>query len=117
MKKKPSVVEQREISTRHALSLIAHRVEIAFGLDVHTSITAPWEIQREARNTAAFIGRRLTGASYEKLGVFFGFGMHPSALRVCREVDRRYRTDAQFRRLVDELEKSLPTVAKEGPNA
>lgn len=60
-----------------------------------------------ARNAAMYLARRMTGASYGKIGDYFGGRDHTTALYACRKVARLAADDAGTRRELLELERSL----------
>jgi len=56
-----------------------------------------------ARNTAFYLARRLTGASFEQIGRYFAGRDHTTVMHGCRKLETLITTDPGVRRLVNTL--------------
>lgn len=57
----------------------------------------------EARALAMYVSKRLTAASFEKIGKQFGGRDHTTVLHVCRKIEAAAEVDLVLGRLIDEL--------------
>lgn len=60
-----------------------------------------------ARGAAMWLSRRITDASLEQIGVFFGGRDHTTVLHACRRTEGLAATDRETRRAVDEIQALL----------
>lgn len=94
---------------RHAtLDEIENSVALHFGLKKgELSARRRTKKVAEARQVAMFIMRNHAGASYPMIGRQLGGRDHSTVIHACRNVDRRSRDEAGFRRLIETVSKNL----------
>ena len=60
-----------------------------------------------ARGAAMWLSRRLTDASLERIGAYFGGRDHTTVLHACRRTEELAATDGETRRAVEEIQAVL----------
>ncbi len=83
--------------------LISGAVLAHYSLGDYSLLTAPRDVVREARITCLLLARRITGASYNQLGMHFGGTDHLGAMRIIQKAETRYHDDQAFKQTIDLL--------------
>ncbi|MFQ5352517.1 MAG: helix-turn-helix domain-containing protein, partial [Candidatus Binatia bacterium] len=88
--------------------------EIARGVSTHFGLSRQDLIARrrtkkvaEARQVAMYIMRQHTGASFPAIGDFLGGRDHSTVVHACQSVERKRKTDPQFRQLLDTVTRMI----------
>ena len=61
----------------------------------------------QARRTAIYLVRKLTGCSFERIGRYFGGRDHSTVLYAYRKTESLRRSDPQTREVLESLENTL----------
>ncbi len=88
--------------------------DIALATARHYSLTLPTlrgDSRRKsvaaARGAAMWLARRLTDASLERIGAYFGGRDHTTVLHACRRIEELTTSDRETRRAVEEIQSAL----------